>query len=113
MRKEKYIVVGRHASERGSWMPGRDIRGVQSAHRTEGAAWRAARVAERNLGNCDGADSLTDVLVRAPAGLLPSDELDDKLEDTYDFEGTLYVGCDYWKAHRIEYTGFGPVAIVK
>ena len=113
MRKERYIVVGRHACERGSWIPGRDIRGVQSAHRSESAAWRAAQVAERHLGNCDGADSLTDVLVRAPAGLLPSDELDGELEDTYDFEGTLYVGFDYWKAHRIEYTGFGPVAIVK
>ena len=86
MRKEKYIVVGRHESGRGSWSPGRDIRGVQSAHRAEGAAWRAARVAERHLGNCDGADSLTDVLVRAPDGLLPGDELDDELEDTYDFE---------------------------
>ena len=109
MRKEKYIVVGRHASERGFWSPGRDIRGVQSAHRTEGAAWRAARVAERNLGNCDGADSLTDVLVRAPAGYIP----DDELEDSYDFGGTLYIGCDYWKGHRVVYTGFGPAAIAK
>ena len=110
MRKEKYIVVGRHACERGSWIPGRDIRGVQSVHRTEGAAWKAAQVTELNLGNCDGGDPLTDVLVRAPAGFVPDD---DELEDSYDFGGTLYIGCDWWKAHRIVYTGFGPAAIVK
>ena len=110
MRKERFIVVGRPACERGSWIPGRDIRGVQSAHRTESTAWRAAQRAERSLGNCDGADPLTDVLVRTPAGYIPDD---DELEDSYDFDGTWYIGCDWWKAHRIEYTGFGPAAIVK
>ena len=110
MRKERYIVVGRHACERGSWIPGRDIRGVQSAHRSESAAWRAAQVAERGLGNCDGGSPLTDVLVRAPRGYVPDEEEE---EDTYDFKGTWYVGCDYWRAHQIIYTGFGPAAIIK
>ena len=109
MRKERFIVIGRRASEQDSWVPGRDVWGVQSTHRTEGAAWRAARIAERNLGNCDGADPVTEVMARAPAGYIP----DDEVEDTYDFGGVLYVECDYWKAHRIEYSGFGPVAIVK
>ena len=110
MRKEKYIVVGCHECERNSWNPGRDIRGVQSAHRSESAAWRAAQVDERSLGNCDGGSPLTDVLVRAPRGYVPDEEEE---EDTYDFAGTWYVGCDWWRAHEIVYTGFGPAAIIK
>jgi hypothetical protein len=108
MRNQKYIVIGRHDCERNSWLPDGDIRHKVSGHRTETAAWAAAEKAHSELGGCDGSDSLTKVMIRAPEGYDP-----DEYEDTYDHDGILYLECDFWGGHKIRHDGYGLVAVPK
>ena len=105
MRKEKYIVTGKYDSQRNSWIPDGDIRHVVSGHRTESAAWKAAHRAHGLLGGCNGSDMLTEVMARAPKNYKPDEE-----EDTYDYDGALYIECDYWSGHVIGHDGHGFTA---
>ena len=105
----QYIVIGRYDCERNSWIPGGDIRHFISSHNSGPAAWRAAERAEGDLGGCDGSDSLTAVLrkfarlgTRRAAAFHAALEGDESQSaDYYEHAGWLYVGCDFWAAHKI------------
>jgi hypothetical protein len=117
-KTSEYIVVGRWNSERNSWIEDGDIRHIVSQHRTEYAAWIGAQNAHKNLGGCDGSDSLATVLRRgARLGSQKAKEIEEKVRgeyaDTYEHGGWLYVGCDYWKAHSIVPFGGALLAIPK
>lgn len=119
IRASKYIVIGRYDCERNSWIPGGDIRHVCSGHNTEPAAWHAAEKHHTALGGCDGSDSLTDVMVRGPrmntrkARQILEDARWDSQVDWYKHAGYLYLGCDYWAAHKIVPAYGGLAAVVK
>jgi len=106
MKKQEYIVIGKYDCERNSWIPDGDIRHVVSGHRTESAAWKAAHRAHGELGGCDGSDMLTKVMILAPQGY----EVEE-YEDTYDYDGILYIECDYWGGHRVDHNGLGFISI--
>ena len=113
MKKMEYIVIGKYDSERNSWIPDGDLRHVCSTHRTEGAAWSASRKHHKDLGGCDGSDSLATVMRRAPQGWTPPDDYGDEMIDWYDYDGTYYVACDYWSGHNIVFDGMGFSVVPK
>lgn len=115
-RATQYIVIGKHDSERNSWIEGGDIRHVCSGHNTERAAWVACEHAHRGLGGCEGSDMLSSVMARYAR--LGSRKARDYIADSEDGEnpsyadyykhaGWLYVPCDWWSAHQIIVTPGG------
>ena len=97
-------MLGRYDSERNSWIEGGDIRHVVSGHHTERAAWIASEKAHRDLGGCDGSDSLATVMQKfARVGSRKAKPIveDQYTPDWYEHAGWIYVGCDFWAAHQI------------
>jgi len=96
MRVTRYIVIGRHDSERNSWIENGDIRHVVSCHYTLAAAAKAVFPAHRALGGCDGSDLLAHVAERMPRGWEPEDEY----ADTYEHAGRIYRVLSVWDTHE-------------